>query len=134
MADALCIATARRLQPGKGVEEVATMMTAGEGAPAFKADIREENARNEESILPTFIPGAHVMGETSYGHCIYIKAGLVSDTELVQLVGKTAKQLNLKQFQVSPEWARPGEVAHLYAISLSGLPQHVSWRAMLWES
>ena len=122
--DIICMANAKRLLPGSTFQEFcqrikedahfADVASKGREAIAFELESRKGNP------LPLFLPSSDIAETSSFGHTIYSKAGLLTDSELVRLVDKSAKDLQLKPF--TSEWCSvKGEVS-FYLISLQGLP------------
>lgn len=81
-----------------------------QGGDKEKADVaRARNAleaeQEEERILPTFIPSTQASEMSEFGHQVYVKAGLLSEAELVTHTGKGSKELGLSPFAV--DWQGP---------------------------
>ena len=104
--DIICMANAKRLLPGSTFQEFcqrikedahfADVASKGREAIAFELESRKGNP------LPLFLPSSDIAETSSFGHTIYSKAGLLTDSELVRLVDKSAKDLQLKPF--TSEW------------------------------
>ena len=124
--DILCIANSKRLLPGSTFEEFVQRI---KNDPQFKAvaekareAIQAEMAyRNKMGMpLPVMVPSNEIAETSAFGHIIYSKCGVLSDSEVVKLCGKTAKDLNLKAF--SSEFCSVKGETSFYLISLQGLP------------
>ena len=119
--DVLCLASAKRLMPACSFEEYCAKISADSAFAKAAETAREALAATAEStnVLPTFVPAALCAEESLYGHMIYSKAGLLSETEIVKLTGKSPKDLGLVPF--SSEWQSPSSCINFFPISLVGL-------------
>ena len=119
--DVLCLASQKRLMPASTFEEYCAKINDDKVFAKAAETAREALAKSQEStsVLPTFVPAALCAEETIYGHVIYTKAGLLSETEVVKLTNKSPKDLGLVPF--STEWQSPSSCINFFPISLVGL-------------
>jgi hypothetical protein len=87
------------MAPGLSLQEISEKVKSekefgAEWTRAKKA-LQEELDLSKDSALPTFLPSGSCARTVRYGHVVYDKAALLSSDQLVALVGKTARQLNL---------------------------------------
>lgn len=94
------MATMKRMCPGASVEEVAQRFAQDKDFNFCfnrgRTAIEEET--NDASILPTFVPASEVEKTHSYGFCVYEKCGLLPESQIVSLTGKSPQQLNMEKW------------------------------------
>ena len=59
-----------------------------------------EEEGESSGVLPTFIPAAEVAECVQFGHEVYVKAALVSDSDIIRLTGKIAKDFGLTRIRM----------------------------------
>ena len=123
--DVICLANQKRLMPGKTFDEYCQRIqnepdTFGKEASVSRAAILEENESREGCSLPVFIPSSEVAESVQFGHQIYTKAILLSDSDLVRETKKTGKDLGLTPF--CSEWQGNGNPVQFFVVSMVGLP------------
>ena len=89
--------------------------------------IAEEIEENVQKTLPTFVPGVQVQETKAYGHMVYQKAALFTDSEITNHTGKSAQSLGLVPW--STEASAFGTTTNYYVVSLEGLPEELRQRA-----
>ncbi len=90
-ADILCLAAKKRMCRSATVEQVAARFA---NEQDFRNDfVRGRSAISEElenrSILSTFTPASEVEKVSSYGFCVYEKAGLLPESTIVSVFKKS---------------------------------------------
>ena len=135
---AVCVAAGKRLEPGLSFTEFCQKKNeasqGGDKSDPSLTDASFERARsaiieekeNNTGDLPTWIPATESGIQKTYGHHVYQKCAVFTESEITTLFKKTPKQLKLNSFQ--SEHQGPGSSAELFAVSLLGLPDSVkSW-------
>ncbi|CAE7367985.1 unnamed protein product [Symbiodinium sp. CCMP2456] len=120
--DIWCITTGKRMMPHVDFELLCQMLKKDPELKARFMKARLHVADPENNPLPVLTPSAEVFSSDKCGHMVYVKAALLSDTELVNHTGRTGLQLGLKQHSVD---LRQGanQPTKLFPVSLQGLPQ-----------
>ena len=122
----LCMAAGKRLEPSLEFAEFCDKCDNPPNADypqeanRARQAILEELEANESRTLPVFVPGAQVAQQSTYGHMIYTKAALVTDSELLSFTGKTAAGLGLSAW--AAENAGPSSNNNFYVVSLQDFP------------
>lgn len=117
------MAAHKRLEPQLTFEEFAAKSNnPPEDRKSMADDVNKackflEDEQAEDSVLPTFIPGAQAF-DSEFGHTISVKGGLLSEGELISHTGKSGKDLGLTAYSVAFEH---GQAQSYYVISLEGL-------------
>ena len=115
------MANAKRLMPAATFEDycarISTDTKFAESAELSRQALEEEG--ESSGVLPTFIPAGEVAECVHFGHEVYVKAALVSDSDIIKLTGKSAKDLGLTPW--ASEW-QGTNVVNFYIVSLADLP------------
>ena len=100
--DILCMAVGKRLEPGLSFDDFAKRYEEADSKSqkdVIKARrVLEEEHRaitEGETILPPFTPAGNGFEHTEFGHCIYVKAALMSEGEIVKHTSKAPRDLGL---------------------------------------
>ena len=121
----MCLATNKRLEPGLPFPEFCEKYGAEGQAYVNDVDrarqaIIEETERNANRTLPTFVPGCQVSQQRVYGHQVYTKAGLLTDAEVISIVGKSAVALGMPEFKADARTTQSKQT--FYLVSLNDVP------------
>ena len=118
----LCVATLKRLHPELSFNEACVYMRSDAARKAefdaAREAVAEEEASRADAVLPLFIPWGEVRRDQIFGHEVYVKAALFSESELTNKLGASPADLNQKPFKC--ELKQPGEVVNFYTVSLAG--------------
>ena len=125
----LCQAVCKRLCPGLTFDDYVLQLKQnptlkGQAQKARAAlEWEQQKGHDEGRVLPIFSPAFEVFEFSQHGHEVYTKAGLLSDTDVVNLTTKSAKDLGLTAF--ATEWLGPGQSINFYLVSLAGIPSEM---------
>lgn len=126
----LCLATNKRMEPSLDFasfcEKCNSPPTSDyvQNVDRARQAIAEEVESNQHKTLPTFIPGCQISQQTVYGHEIYSKAALLSDSDILSHTGKTAVSLGLTPW--SADANTPNSHSNFFVVSLRDLPPEVA--------
>ena len=123
--DIVCMTSQKRLLPGSSFQEFCDRIKSDgdfeKAARTARAAIEkeQENLKEAGSVLPLYVPSSQCSEVAQFGHEIYSKAGLLSESEVVSFTKKSPKELGLTPF--TTEWHSPDSQVSFFVISLVGL-------------
>lgn len=142
----MCMVTASRLEPSLSFQETALKYNNPPADdPSFPKTFdraknhlvaEQQKAAEDPSRLPVWVPTSQCSRQDNYGHELYVKAGALTESEVMGLFKKSPQQLKLEPW--TGHLKSPKESTKYFLVSLCDMPQATRDRCrkvkIFWQS